>query len=91
MPNCADTAKFRVGRLADVLYAQFCAHVICCVETKMSGRRRRRRRRRREKKREEIPQPQTETVVGLETEKDLEDERTRRASVLPLFSLSLFF
>ena len=29
-------------------------------------------------------------VVGLETEKDLEDERTKRVSVLSLFSLSLF-
>ena len=28
-------------------------------------------------------------VVGLETEKDLEDERRRRASVLSLLSLSL--
>ena len=38
----------------------------------------------------EISQPQTEIVVGLETEKDLEDECRRRASVLPLLSLSLF-
>ena len=32
-------------------------------------------------KKKEISQPQTEMVVGLETEKDLEDERRRRASV----------
>ena len=38
----------------------------------------------------EISQPQTEIVVGLETEKDLKDERTRRASALSLFSLNLF-
>ena len=30
-------------------------------------------------------------IEGLKTEKDLEDERTRRASILSLFSLSLFF
>ena len=29
-------------------------------------------------------------VVDLETERDLEDARTRRASVLAVFSLSLF-
>ena len=29
-------------------------------------------------------------VSGLETEKDLEDERRRRASILLLLSLSLF-
>ena len=40
MPNCADTAKFRVGLSADVLYVQFYTHVICDVETKISGRRR---------------------------------------------------
>ena len=38
----------------------------------------------------EILHAQTETVVGLETEKDLEDERRRRASVLSLLSPSLF-
>ena len=37
-----------------------------------------------------ISEPQAEMVVGLETEKDLEDERRRRASVLSLLSLSLF-
>ena len=40
MPKCADTAKFRVGRSADVLYVQFYAHIFCDVETKISGRRR---------------------------------------------------
>ena len=42
MPNCANTAEFRVGRSANVLYVQFYAHVICDVETKISGRRRKR-------------------------------------------------
>ena len=42
MPNCANTAEFRVGRSADVLYVQFHAHVISDVKTKISGRRRRR-------------------------------------------------
>ena len=37
-----------------------------------------------------ILHPQTEIVVGLETEKDLEDERMRRVSVLSMFMLSLF-
>ena len=40
MPNRADTAKFRVGRSAEVLYVQFYAHVVCDVETKISGRKR---------------------------------------------------
>ena len=40
MPNCANTAEFRVGRSADVLYVQFHAHVISDVKTKISGRRR---------------------------------------------------
>ena len=79
MPNCANTAEFRVGRSADVLYVQFYAHVISDVKTEISGR-----------KEKDISQPQTEMVVGLETEKDLEDERRRRASVLSLLSLSLF-
>ena len=79
MPNCANTAEFRVGRSADVLHVQFHAHVISDVKTKISGRRRK-----------DISQPQTETVVGLPTEKDLEDERRRRASVLSLLNLSLF-
>ena len=39
-PNCANT--FRIGRTADVLYVQFCAHVISDVKTKISGRRRKR-------------------------------------------------
>ena len=42
MPNCADTAKFRVGRSTDVLFVRFYTHVICDVETKISGRRRKR-------------------------------------------------
>ena len=79
MPNCANTAEFRVGRSADVLYVQFHAHVISDVKTMISGRRRK-----------NILQPQTEIVVGLPTEKDLENERRRRASVLSLLSLSLF-
>ena len=41
-----------------------------------------------EKEEKEISQPQTEMILGLETEMDLEDERTRKASVL---SLLLFF
>ena len=57
---------------------QFYAHVICDVETKISGRRRKR------------DFTATEMAVGLETEKDLENERTRRASVLSLLSSSLF-
>ena len=40
MSTFADAAKFRVGRWADVLSEQFYAHVICDVETKISGRRR---------------------------------------------------
>ena len=79
MPNCANTAEFRVGRPADVLCVQFHAHVISDVKTKISGR-----------LEKDISQPQTEMVVGLLTEKDLEDECRRRASVLPLLSLSLF-
>ena len=79
MPNRANTAEFRVDRSADVLYVQFHAHVISDVKTKISGRRRK-----------DISKPQTEMVVGLPTEKDLEDERRRRASVLSLLSLSLF-
>ena len=79
MLNCANTAEFRVGRLADILYMQFHAHVITDVKTKISGRRRKR-----------YSTPQTEMVVGLETEKDLEDKRRRRVSVLSLLSLSLF-
>ena len=69
MPNCADTAKFRVGRSTDVLYVQFYAHVICNVETKDSGTRRKR------------DSTAPEMLVGLETEKDLENERMRRSSV----------
>ena len=42
MPNCANTAEFRVGRSADVLYVQFHAHVTSDVKTKISGRRRKR-------------------------------------------------
>ena len=42
------------------------------------------------KEKKEISQPQTEMVVGLQTEKDLEDKRRRGASVLSLLSLSLF-
>ena len=42
MPNCANTAEFRVGRSADVVYVQFHAHVISDVKTKISGRRRKR-------------------------------------------------
>ena len=42
------------------------------------------------KEEKEISQPQTEMVVGLQTEKDSEDEHRRRASVLSLLSLSLF-
>ena len=79
MPNSANTAEFRVGRSADVLYVQFHAHVISDVKTMISGRRRK-----------NILQPQTEMVVGLESEKDLEDERRRRVSVLSLLSLSSF-
>ena len=71
MLNCANMAEFRVGRSADVLYVQFYAHVISDVKTKISGRRRK-----------NISQPQTEMVVGLETEKDLEDERRRMASFI---------
>ena len=42
MPNCADTAKFWVDRPAKVPYVQFYAHVICDVETTISGGRRER-------------------------------------------------
>ena len=42
MPNFANTAEFKVGRSADVLYVQFHAHVISDVKTKISGRRRKR-------------------------------------------------
>ena len=66
--------EFRVGRLADVLYVQFHAHVISDVKTKISSRRRKRYF------------TTTEMVVGLQSEKDLEDERRRRASVLSLLS-----
>ena len=51
-----------VGRSADVLYVQFHAHVISDVKTKISGRRRKRYF------------TATEMVVGLQTEKYLEDE-----------------
>ena len=64
--------------MADVLYVQFYVHVICDAETKISGIRRKR------------DFTATEMIVDLETEKDLEDEHTRRTSVLSLFSLSLF-
>ena len=77
MPNCANTAEFRVDRSADVLYVQFHAQVISDVKAKISDRRRK-----------DISQ--TGMVVDLETEKDLEDVRRRRASVLSLLSLSLF-
>ena len=80
MPNCANAAEFRVGRSADVLYVQFHAHVISDVKTKISGRRRK-----------NISQPQTEMVVGLPTEKDLKDERRRRASVVSLLSFKFVF
>ena len=78
MPNCANAAEFIVGRSADVLYVQFYAHVISDVKTKISLRRKK------------ISQPQIEMVVGLQTEKDLEDKRRRMASVSSLLSLSLF-
>ena len=81
MPNSADTAKFRAGLSADVLYLQFYAHLICDVETKISGRRR---------KKKDFTDTHTHMPVGLETENDLEDERSRRASALLLFSLSLY-
>ena len=42
MPNCANTAEFRVGRSADVLHVQFHAHVTSDVKTKISGGRRKR-------------------------------------------------
>ena len=57
---------------------QFNAHVICDVETRILA------------EDKDISQPQTEVVVGFQTEQDLEDKRMRRASVLSLFSLSLF-
>ena len=38
----------------------------------------------------DISQPQTEMIAGLGTGKDLEDEQMMRASVLSLFSFSLF-
>ena len=79
MPNCANTAEFRVGRSADVLYVQFYAHVISDVKTKISG-----------KKRKRYFTATEEMVEDLETEKDLEDEPRRMASVLSLLSLSLF-
>ena len=63
MPNCTNTAEFRVGRSADVLYVQFYAHVISDVKTNLA------------EEEKEMSQPQTEMVVSLETEKDLEDER----------------
>ena len=31
MPNCANTAEFRVGRSADIVYVRFHAHVISDV------------------------------------------------------------
>ena len=78
MLNGANTAEFRVGRSTDVLCVQFYTNVISDVKkNKISDRRRK-----------DISQ--TGMVVDLETEKDLEDERRRRASVLPLLSLSLF-
>ena len=42
MPNCANTAEFRVGRSADVLHVKFHAHVTSDVKTKISGGRRKR-------------------------------------------------
>ena len=75
MPSCTNTAEFRVGQSADVLYVQFNAHVICDVETSISGG-----------GRKKMAHPQAEMVMGLQTEKDLEDERMRLASDL-LFSL----
>ena len=42
MPNCANTAEFRVGTSAGILCVQFHAHVISDVKTKISGRRRKR-------------------------------------------------
>ena len=80
MPNYANTAEFRVGRSADVLYVQFHAHVISEVKNPRFLA----------EEEKDISQPQTEMVVGLPTKKDLEDERRRRASVLSLLSLSLF-
>ena len=77
MPNCANTAEFRVSRSADVLYVQFHAHVISDVKTKISGRRRKR-------------YFTATDRDGLPTEKDLEDERRRKASFLSSLSLSLF-
>ena len=79
MPNYANTAEFRVGRSADVLYVQFHAHVISDIKPRFLA-----------EEEKYISQQKTEMVVGLPTEKDLEDERRRRASVLPLLSLSLF-
>ena len=73
MQNCADWMKFGVGQSADILYVQSYAEVICDVETRILA------------EDKEISQPQTEMVVGLQTEKDLEDERMWRASVSLLF------
>ena len=39
------------------------------------------------KEEKDVSQPQTEMVEGLETEKDLEDERRRRASVSSLLKV----
>ena len=65
MLNCANTAEFRVGRSADVLYVQFNAHVIFDVKPRFLA-----------EEEKDISQPQTEMVVGLPTEEDSEDERT---------------
>ena len=54
----------------------FYAHIICDVETQISSRRGNR------------DFTGTEMVVSSETGKDFEDERTRRAFVVLLFSLS---
>ena len=74
MSNCADTARFRVGRSADVLY--ICSSMLSSVMQKPRFL---------AKEEKQISQPQTEMVVGLETEKDMQDEHMRRASVILLF------
>ena len=68
-------AEFREGRLADILYVQFYAHD---VKPRFLA-----------EVKKEISKPQTEMVVGLEIEKDLEDERRRVASISSLLSLTL--
>ena len=79
-PNGAETAKFSAGRSADSLYVLRFCHLWCRNQDFWQ-----------KKKKKKILQPQTKMVASLETEKDLEDERMRRASVLSLLSFKFVF